>query len=51
MTSFWSNVLRVGLLSVLLMTLGWRAGLAADTAIPRNEPGSVTEKDRYRQGG
>ena len=44
MTSFRRKVLRVGLLSVLLMTLSWRVGLAADTAIPRNEPGSVTEK-------
>ena len=44
MTSFWSTLLRVGLISVLLMTLGWRAGLAAETSIPRNEPGSVSEK-------
>ncbi len=44
MTGFWSIVLRVGLLSFLLVTLNWRAGLAADPAIPRNEPGSVTEK-------
>ena len=44
MTSFWSNLLRVALVSVLLITLTWRAGLAADTSIPQNEPGSVTEK-------
>ena len=44
MTSFWSNLLRVGLVSVLLMTLAGRAGLAADTSIPPNEPGAVPEK-------
>ena len=44
MTSFWSNLLRVGLVPVLLVTLAWRAGFAADTSMPQNEPGSVTEK-------
>ncbi|MGO9581108.1 MAG: hypothetical protein ACLP2P_17065 [Desulfobaccales bacterium] len=44
MAGFWGKVLRVGLLSFLLVTLNWRAGLAADPAISRNEPGSVAEK-------
>ncbi len=44
MTSFWGNLLRVGLVSVLLVTLAWQAGLAADTSIPPNEPGAVAEK-------
>ena len=44
MTNFWSNLLRAALVSVLLITLTFRAGLAADTSIPQNEPGSVTEK-------
>ncbi len=44
MTNFWSNSLRAALVSVLLITLTFRAGLAADTSIPQNEPGSVTGK-------
>ena len=44
MTSFWINLLRAALVSVLLMTLTFRAGLAADTSIPQNEPGNVTGK-------
>lgn len=44
MTSFLSNLLRVALVAALLMTLVGREGLAADTAISQNEPGSVTEK-------
>jgi hypothetical protein len=44
MTSFWSTVLRVGLLAFLLTTLAGRAGLAADNPTPQHEPGSVAEK-------
>ena len=44
MTSFWGTLLRVALVSVLLMTLAGRAGLAAETPTPQNEPGSAQEK-------
>jgi hypothetical protein len=44
MASFWGNLLRVSVMSVLLITLTWRAGLADGTVIPRDDPGSVTSK-------
>jgi len=44
MTSFWGTLLRVALVSVLLMTLAGRAGLAAETPTLQNEPGSAQEK-------
>ena len=44
MPNFLSNVLRLVMMSVLLITLAWQAGLAADTPIPQNDPGSVTAK-------
>jgi hypothetical protein len=44
MASFWSKVLRVALVAVLLVAFTWQDGLAADTTRPQNDPGSVTAK-------
>ena len=44
MANFWSSVLRLAMMSAMLITLAWQAGLAADTPIPPNEPGAVAAK-------
>jgi hypothetical protein len=44
MARFWSTVWRLAMVSVLLTALTWQDGLAAETPLPQNDPGSVTPK-------